>query len=81
MAGLLAVLSIVFWLLGLGVDKSIKKNKEKAASWLTNIAVIIGVGALFYFKYLNFFAESFVTAASLIGIHLSWTTIKLLVPV
>ncbi len=81
MAGLLAILSLVFWLLGLGVDKSINDNKEKVASWLTNIAIIIGVGALFYFKYLNFFAESFVAAASLLGLHLSWTAIHLLVPV
>ena len=81
MAGLLAILTILFWLLGYGVDKSIRGNKEKSASILTNIAVVIGIGSLFYFKYLNFFAESFVTAASMVGIHLSWSVVQILVPV
>lgn len=81
MAGLLGILSFVFWMIGYEVDKNIKGNKEHVAAWLTNIAVIIGIGALFYFKYLNFFAESFVATASLLGIHLTWTTIQILVPV
>lgn len=81
MAGLLAILSFIFWLLGYGVDKKNQEKKEKTASLLTNIAVIIGIGALFYFKYLNFFAESFVSAAALVGIHLSWTAVQILVPV
>ena len=81
MAGLLVILTLIFWLLGYGVDKSIQDKKEKTASILTNIAVIVGIGALFYFKYLNFFAESFVSAASLIGIHLSWNAVNILVPI
>lgn len=81
MAGLLAILTIIFWLLGYAVEKSIALKKERAASLYTNISVTIGIGALFYFKYLNFFAESFVAATSLFGIHLSWAAVQILVPV
>lgn len=81
MALLLAVLTVVFWLLGFSIHKNIEKDKEQLAAWLTNVGVIIGIGALFCFKYLNFFAESFVSAASLFGIYLSWTAVQLLVPV
>ena len=81
MTGLLIVLTIVFWILGKGVHLSLKKENERKAAIITNIGVFIGIGALFYFKYLNFFAESFVAFANLIGIHLSWTTLNLVVPI
>ena len=81
MAFLLAILTGVFWLLGLYIHRNLEKGKNRLAVWLTNSGVVIGIGALFYFKYLNFFAESFVAAASLVGIHLSWTAVQLIVPV
>ena len=78
---LLVVLTAVFWLLGKGVGSALDKERERLASRLTSLSVVIGIGALFYFKYLNFFADSFVAAASLIGIHLSWTTVNIVVPI
>ena len=81
MSALLAAMTLVFWGLGHIIDKEIEHDKMRVASILTNVGVAIGIGALFYFKYLNFFAESFVAAASVIGIHLSWVSVKLIVPV
>jgi len=78
---LLAVLTLVFWLLGWSIGKSIDQEQERRASLLTTLSVVIGIGALFYFKYLNFFVESFVAAAQLVGLHLSWTAANILVPV
>ena len=81
MTGLLVILTLTFWLLGKGVFHLLEKEDERHAAILTNVGVVIGIGALFYFKYLNFFADSIVSFASLLGIHLSWTTLHLVVPI
>ena len=78
---LLVILTLTFWLLGKGVAYYLDKEDERRAAIVTNIGVVIGIGALFYFKYLNFFAESVASFASLLGIHLSWTTLHLVVPI
>ena len=81
MTGLLAVLTLLFWLLGHGIGKAVEKEQERKASLLTTLSVVAGIGALFYFKYLNFFIGSFVSAARLVGIHLSWTAAHIVVPI
>ena len=81
MSGLLAMLTIAFWLIGWGIGKAIEQKKEKQASRLTTLSVIVGIGALFYFKYLDFFIGSFAKAANVISLHLSWTALHLVVPV
>ena len=81
MTGLLVFLTMVFWFLGKGVHIYLEKEDERKAAIVTNVGVVIGIGALFYFKYLNFFAESVSAFANLIGIHLSWTALNLVVPI
>ena len=81
MTGLLAALTLVFWLMGYGIGKAIDKEQERRASLLTTLSVVVGIGALFYFKYLNFFIGSFVAAADLIGLHMSWTAAHIIVPI
>jgi D-alanyl-lipoteichoic acid acyltransferase DltB (MBOAT superfamily) len=81
MTGLLVILTWAFWLIGRGIGKAIERERERQASLLTTLSVIVGIGALFYFKYLDFFIGSFVTAANLAGMHLSWTALHLVVPV
>ena len=78
---LLIILTMVFWLLGKSIHQFMEKEDERKASWLTTVGVTIGIGALFYFKYLNFFAESITSFASLIGFHMSWTALNLVVPI
>ena len=81
MTGLLVLLTIIFWGIGYGIQKAIEQEKERLASHLTTLSVVVGIGALFYFKYLNFFIGSFVAAADLIGVHLSWTASHIIVPI
>ena len=81
MAILLLVLTLVFWLLGKGIGVAFDKDDNRRASILVNIGVAIGIGALFYFKYLNFFMDSIIAFAGLFDLHLSWTAMKLIVPV
>ena len=81
MTGLLAILTLLFWLIGYGIWKAIEQKKERRASLLTTLSVVVGIGALFYFKYLNFFIGSFITTANAIGLHLSWTAAHIVVPI
>ena len=81
MAALLALMTLVFWLLGAAIGRAVEGERMRRAAWLVNVGVVVGVGALFYFKYLNFFASSVVAAANAVGLHLSWTAVHLLVPV
>lgn len=81
MAGLLAVLTLVFWFIGRSIEQAIGQQQERRASRLTTLSVVVGIGALFYFKYLNFFIDSFVAAANVVGLHLSWTGSHIVVPV
>src|ERR1700761_6796434 len=53
---LLVCYSLVNYLLALYIDKS---QQQSVKSILKNAATIIGIGLLFYFKYTNFFIESF----------------------
>ena len=81
MTGLLVVLTVVFWLIGRFIGKAIEQEQERQASLLTTLSVVVGIGALFYFKYLNFFVGSFVAAADVIGLHISWTAVHVIVPI
>ena len=78
---LLVILTMVFWLLGKGIYHYMEQEDERKASLLTTVGVTIGIGALFYFKYLNFFAESVASFASFLGFHMSWTALHLVVPI
>ena len=81
MTGLLVVLTLVFWLLGKGIYHYMEHEDERKASLVTTVGVTIGIGALFYFKYLNFFADSVASFASFLGFHMSWTALHLVVPI
>ena len=58
MTVLLLILTLGFWMLGKGIYHYMEHEDERKASLVTTVGVTIGIGALFYFKYLNFFAES-----------------------
>lgn len=81
MTVLLIILTLGFWMLGKGIGHYMQQEGERKASLLTTVGVVIGIGALFYFKYLDFFAESVAAFASLLGFHMSWTALHLVVPI
>src|SRR5574344_1368291 len=56
---LLFVATCLFYMIGWKIDKYNKTN-SKLASLYTTFGVILGVGVLLYFKYLNFFIDSFI---------------------
>lgn len=73
--------TIVFYCIGLWLQFELGKGHVKNASYITTLGVALGVGVLFYFKYLNFFAESFARLLNAIGFHVSWNTLNVVLPI
>ena len=73
--------TLVFYGLGWWLRKEMDRQQAKNASWLTTFGVMLGIGVLLYFKYLNFFADSFAQFLTIIGLNVSWTTLNIVLPV
>jgi D-alanyl-lipoteichoic acid acyltransferase DltB (MBOAT superfamily) len=81
MVPLLIGATIVFYGLGAWLKSEMRKRHQKNASRLTTLGVCLGIGLLLYFKYLNFFAESFAELLSAIGLKATWTTLNIVLPI
>ena len=75
---LIAFSSFVDYLVGVGLGRQENTNKRKL---LLLTSIVVNLGFLGFFKYYNFFAESFVDAFSLFGQKLSVSRIKVILPV
>ncbi|MCB0425865.1 MAG: MBOAT family protein [Mangrovimonas sp.] len=75
---LIVISSLVDFIVGLMLSKTDKKVKRKAFLF---ISLIVNLGFLFYFKYTNFFIETFVDAFSLFGKKLEISTLNIILPV
>lgn len=74
---LLAAIVLTFYFLGLGIGKA---TTEKASSLLCTTGVVVGVGILLYFKYLNFFIASFASLLESMGLHANTPTLRIIMP-
>lgn len=81
MIPLLLGATAVFYALGIAVKYAMNHERWTVASRLTTLAAALGVALLLYFKYLDFFGQSFAALFSALGLQLSWTTLNVLVPV
>lgn len=81
MVPLLFGATLVFYGLGAWLKSEMQKQHQKNASRLTTLGVCLGIGLLLYFKYLNFFAESFAELLSAIGLKATWTTLNIVLPI
>lgn len=79
MIPLLLMSTIAFYAIGIVIGKY-NETDEKKASVLTTVGTLLGVGVLLYFKYLNFFVESFSSFFNAIGLHTNLTTFNILMP-
>lgn len=77
---LLLAATAVFYGLGLVVQKHADRDDSKEKLWLT-VGVVLGVGILLYFKYLNFFVDSFAALFQMIGLQCHPTTFNIIMPV
>lgn len=76
MLPLLIALTLIYYYLGIWIGKS----EEKRASVLKVIGVLLGVGVLFYFKYLGFFIDSFASLFNAIGFKTNMHSFKIIMP-
>lgn len=55
-------------------------NNSRTKQWLYYTALLLGAGGLAFFKYFNFFIDSFKDAFQLIGIGLNIHTLNIIIP-
>jgi alginate O-acetyltransferase complex protein AlgI len=75
---LIIISSLVDFVVGKMIYKAESKKNKKL---LLCISLIINLGFLFYFKYTNFFIDSFINAFALFGKELNITALNIILPV
>jgi len=75
---LIALSTIVDYTLGLAIER---QGKTKKAAVYKYLSLAFNLGVLAYFKYFNFFVESFVDAFSNVGFQLEGSLINIILPV
>lgn len=80
MVALLLGTTIVFFFIGKWIGRSIDREHWKKASGITALGVVLGVGILFYFKYLGFFVEQAGVFLSNIGFKVSYNALNIIMP-
>lgn len=77
MLPLLIIATLIFFYLGKAISGA---KTEKQGYWLTFAGVALGVGTLLYFKYFNFFIESFASLFNAIGLQTNLHTFNIIMP-
>lgn len=72
---------LLFYFLGQWLRHEMDEQHARNASRITSLAVVLGIGLLVYFKYLNFFAQSFADLLNAVGLHVSWSTLNIILPI
>lgn len=80
MLPLLMLSTLLFWGLGFWLRRSLDGGNETRAKYVKWLGCCVGVGILFYFKYLGFFAEQIASALGRIGLSPTWPTMYVAIP-
>lgn len=83
---LIALTTFCSWISGVWIgslrDKATSKSSQvNYAKLITGANIVLNLGILGFFKYYNFFVESFVEAFSLFGQSLEISTLRIILPV
>jgi D-alanyl-lipoteichoic acid acyltransferase DltB (MBOAT superfamily) len=70
--------SFIDYSIGLGLNKAKSKIKRRFLLW---ISILVNLGFLGFFKYFNFFTESFVDAFTLLGKPMEVSRLNIILPV
>lgn len=74
---LLVAITLLYFFLGKGIAAAGDSRKGSA---LNTAGVVLGVGLLLYFKYLNFFITSFASLFETMGLHTNLHTFNIIMP-
>jgi alginate O-acetyltransferase complex protein AlgI len=77
MIPLLFVATVIIFFLGIAVHKA---DNSKKSSLFTTLGVLTGIGLLAYFKYFNFFIDSFSSVLNAIGLNSNLGTFNIIMP-
>lgn len=75
---LIAASTLIDYYVGIGIDKSRKTGTKKG---LLILSLIFNLGVLAYFKYFNFFIQTWISSWEHIGINMDVNTMKIILPV
>lgn len=75
---LIAISTAVDYFLGASMFTEKDEGKRKKLLW---VSMVLNLGFLAFFKYFNFFADSFATLISGFGMEPSWNTLNIILPV
>ena len=79
--GLILISTIVDYSAGIAIHSAkTTQNNLVAKRWLI-FSIVVNLGILGFFKYFNFFIESLISFTELFGWELSFTTLKIILPV
>ena len=79
--GLIFISTIVDYSAGLSIQSARDTGKDRIAKRWLILSIIVNLGILGFFKYFNYFADSFVSVVSLFGWQPSYITLKIILPV
>lgn len=80
MLPLLIVTTVVYYLLGMGISYYKKRSSGIGINVLSILGVSTGVGLLLYFKYTNFFIDSFSGMFESLGLQSNLHTLDIILP-
>lgn len=75
---LIAFSSLIDYVVGLRLAQTSDRNKRK---WWLSLSILVNIGFLGFFKYFNFFAESFAEAFTLLGEPMEASRLQIILPV
>jgi alginate O-acetyltransferase complex protein AlgI len=75
---LIVISSAVDYVVG---QQLIKAQSNAQRKWLLGLSLLVNLGFLCYFKYANFFIETFIDGFRLFGMQLESTTLNIILPV
>ncbi|MEX2214429.1 MAG: MBOAT family O-acyltransferase [Phycisphaeraceae bacterium] len=75
---LMLISSLIDYIAALSIDRSPKRGVRRAWMW---VSVAMNLGMLGFFKYFNFFAESFTAMMRSLGWEVGDVTLKIVLPV
>lgn len=76
--GLILFSSLVDYIIGKKIPGTSSQNIKRL---LLGISISLNLGLLFFFKYFNFFVQSFIDSFTLFGAQLDFVTINIILPV
>lgn len=79
MIPVILISTLLYYWMGLKIEKENDIN-PKVASRYTTFGVVMGVGILFYFKYLNFCIDQFALLFEQLGLHTNIHSFNILMP-